>query len=422
MLNTLANVTAILKEHTEGTSAEDLMIENNPFIGIIPKRTDFGGKYAPLPFSYAPVSGVSPVFQHAQAAKGDMSEAAWQITTNDMFALFSLDHKAVTLTRYDADAFYQLVKSRSQSAMKAYRKVLAHAVFGNGGGSLGQIATTSTSLITLADRASMWVMDRGMQLQVSTTDGTSGSPIANDIQTVAQVNRGARSLAPENTFLGANWAVGNHVFLRGGHGAYIRGMKAWFPTTAPSSALFFNVNRTIDDRMYGVIVPADTGRSANLEEHMIDMASDIADYGGEPSIAVMNPRTTTVLRKILGQRIRYGSVTATRSDGSAARNPKTGAVMSFPTVKLATEVGEIDIISDRNCDTNLLYMVTPDSLRLWSAGPLCDYLKYGDDTNEFVRHGTENAMEARLGGYMQFCSHAPQQNGVSDITAFLPAT
>lgn len=419
-LNTLANVTAILKEHTEGTNAEDLMIEKNPLLGIVPKRTDFGGKYAPLPFSYAPIGGVSPIFSHAQAAKSDMREDAWQITTNDMFALFSLDHKAVTMTRNDADAFYQLVKSRSMSAMKAYRKVLAHAIFGNGGGSLGQISATATGQITMANRSSMWVMDRGMSIMPATTDGTSGSVI-NDIQVINSVNRSSRVMTPESTFLGANWAVNNHVFLRGGFGAYIRGLASWFPTTAPSSALHFNVDRTQDDRLYGVIVEADTARSANLEEHMIDMASDIGDHGGEPSVAVMNPRSLTVLRKILGQRIRYGSVTATRSDGNPARNSKTGAVMSFPTVKLATEIGEIDILADRNCDTNLLYMLEPESLLLWSAGPLCDYLKYADDTNEFVRHGTENAMEARLGGYMQFCSHAPNSNGVSNISAFLPS-
>lgn len=411
---TIESVTSILKEMTDKTSVEDLVERKEPTLGLFKKRTDFSGKYAPLPFMFSPIAGVGPDFPSAMAAKMDAEEDAWQITTNDMFALFSLGHKAVKAARNDAGAFYDLVESRSKSAMTAYRKVLAHAFYGNGGGSLGTISANGGTTLTLAASNSMWVLDKNMQIQGSANDGTSGS-VGLTLDRISAIARQTRVITAEDGAFSAaagEFAVNNHIFLRGGFGNYIKGLGAWLPSTAPSATAHFNVDRTQDSRLYGVIKTGDTSEDANLEEFLVSLSTDIVDNGGEPDIVLMHTSAVKRLRKILGNRVEFSRVKGVSSDGDVAR-------FSFKSIKLIGENGDIDIIGDRNCPVNRCYMLQKDTWFWWSMGSMMDWLTYEDDDSKFVRHGTENAMEARLGGYMQLCCNFPGANGVGDISAYM---
>lgn len=412
---TLDSVNEILKEYYDDTERQDMVMVKSPLLGLLPKATDFQGKAAPLPLMYSPTAGVSPSFAAAQASKSDASEVAFDITTNDMFSLFSLDHKAVQAARSDAGAFVELVTSRADAAMTAFRKVMAQAAYGNGGGSLGIIESNdSAGTIVLEDRASMRVFDTNMQVQPATTDGTSGSVIA-DIDVISAVNRPARSLvAADGDFAIANWAVGNHVFLRGGFGAYIKGLDAWLPTTAPGATSFFGVDRTLDSRLYGVIRIADSAIDANLEEFLISLSTDVADEGGEPDLLVMNTRALSQLVKQLGNKVEYDRMGAVRADGNTAS-------FGFKTVKLVLETGEIDVVGDAFCPASKVYMLQRNTWKWWSMGELMGFLKYGDDDRKYARHNAENAMEGRIGGYCQLCCKAPGWNGVGDISDLLEA-
>lgn len=410
---TIDNVQDILKEMTDKTSVEDLVLSKAPELGIFPKRTDFAGKYAPLPFAYAPIAGVSPDFGAAMATKADMVEDAFQITTNDMFALFSLNHKAVKATRNDAGAFYDLVTSRSKSAMTAFKKVMAHAVYGNGGGALGRIASNGGTTITLQDRSSMWVLDKNMTIVPATGDGTSGVLGATQ-DVISAISRGGLQLTAEDgAFSNAagEFAANNFIFLRGAFNNYIKGLDAWLPLTAPGATPFFTVVRNQDDRMGGVRRVGDTSVDANLEEFLISLAADISDFGGVPDIVLMSNQTFARLRKLMGTKVEYSRVSGTSMDGDVAK-------FSFRSIKLVTDVGEIDIVPSRNCPANRVYMLQKDTWIWWSMGNWMDWLTYEDDDSKFVRHNAENAMEARLGGYMQLACNFPSANGVGDITVY----
>jgi len=409
----LDNIQDILKEMTDKTSVEDLVLSKAPELGIFPKRTDFAGKYAPLPFAYAPIAGVSPDFGAAMATKADMVEDAFQITTNDMFALFSLNHKAVAATRNDAGAFYDLVSSRSKSAMTAFKKVMAHAVYGNGGGALGRIASNAGATITLQDRSSVWVLDQNMTIVPATGDGLTGVLGATQ-DAISAISRGTLTITAEDgTFSNAvgEFQAGNHIFLRGGFNNYIRGLDAWLPMTAPGAAPFFTVVRNRDDRMGGVRRVGDASIDANLEEFLISLAADIADFGGEPDIALVSNQTFARLRKVMGTKVEYSRVAGASMDGDVAK-------FSFRSIKLVTDVGEIDIVASRNCPANRVYMLQKDTWIWWSMGDWMAWMTYEDDDSKFVRHGTENAMEARLGGYMQLACSFPSANGVGDISVY----
>lgn len=413
---TLDNVDKILKEYTEGTGREELMSVQAPTLALFKKDTGYAGKVKPMPFEYAPIAGISPLFAAAQASKEDASEDSWQITTDDMFALWSLDHKAMWMTRKDREAFVELVEARAKSAMLAFRKVIAHASYGNGGGMLAEIEANDGTTLTLIPNGSMRIFDKGMSIQPSTDDGTGGAGAIADIQQIATVDRNTRTITSvSGAWSAVNYAVGNFVFLRGGYGRYISGISSWVPGAVPSSALHFGVNRTQDSRLYGVILDVDTGSDANLEEAIITLGERVHEQGGESDLLLAHPAAKSVLRKILGNKVEYDKLSGTRSDGSEAS-------VSFRTIKFSLDAGDVDLVSDYNCPRNKIYLLQKDTWTWVSAGEMPMRLKYGDDDKNYARHGTENAMEARLGAYFQLACSFPGANGVLTIPdEWLPA-
>ena len=406
---TLDNVDAILKEFIDGQGREELVTVNAPTMGLFRKNTNFSGRSMPLPFEYAPIAGVSPHFPSAQASKADASEEAWDIVTDDMFALWSIEHKAMYMTRSDKGAFIELVSARAKSAMLAFKKVTAHAAYGNGGGMLAEIeANDGAGVLTLIPNGSMRVFDRMMYIQPATTDGMSGAVI-NDIQQIDRVNRNVRQItAVSGNFPIANFAVGNFVFIRGGFGRYISGFDAWLPTSTPSSTAHFGVDRTLDDRLYGRFYEPDTSEDVNAEEALITLGERVHEMGGEPDLVLCHPAFKTALLKILNSKTDYDRSTVPAAGESEAK-------ISYKSIVLALDSGDVDLITDYNCPRNRVYLLQKDTWVWISAGEMPMRLKYGDDDKNYARHGTENAMEARLGAYMQLACTFPGANGVMTV-------
>lgn len=403
---TLDNVDAILKEYTEGTAREELITAQAPALGIFRKDTSFAGRSKPLPFEYAPIAGVSPLFAAAQASKNDAYEESWEITTDDMFALWSLDHKAMYMTRSDKGAFIELVEARAKSAMTAFKKVMAQAAYGNGGGMLAEIAENDGTTLTLIPNGSMRVFDRGMYIQPATDDGTGGAGVIADVQQIATVDRNFRTVTSmSGAWNAVNYVAGNFVFIRGGYNRYVKGIGVWVPSAVPSATPLFGVNRLLDSRLYGTIFEPDTSEDVNIEEALITLGERVHEAGGEPDLILCHPAAKTAILKILNSKSDYDRSTVPSSGTSEAK-------ISYKSIVLALDSGDVDLVTDYNCPRNRLYLLQKDTWVWISAGEMPMRLKYGDDDKNYARHGTENAMEARLGAYMQLACTFPGANGV----------
>lgn len=416
MTATPESVANILKEHYEGTSYESMLLDDraSPTYSIMPKRKDWRGSKIPLPFMYAPSAGVSARFGDAQASKADASEEKWEMTTRDFFSLFSLEHKAVERAKGNENAFIDLVESRADAAIASFKKFQHKFIFGSGGGSLGVIQSGGAggASLVLTERASMHVFDRNLQVTVATTDG--GTDL-NSISVIGNINRQTRTLA---LLGGGNWsasyAIGNHIHLRGTVGNAMSGLPGWLPLTAPGSTEYYGVNRTLDSRLYGVIRSINPSIDTNIEEALINLSADVGDQGGAPDVVIMNTRA---LRQLV---IQLGT-SVVRSEMPAMDSKGEHATIGFQTIRIAVETGHIDIIGDRNCPYGTVYMLQKNACVIGSMGEPMGYLEYEDDDSKFVRHGAENAMEARIGGYSNFAIQTPGYCGVMDITDLLVA-
>lgn len=411
MTATLTSTDALLKDYYAGSELEIMLMEKQPFLAAVPKRTDFGGRRAILPLTYSPTAGVSHTFAGAQASKADAADVDFQITTNDLFSLFSIDHKTAQMAKGEPKTYANVVTSRSDAAMAAYKKVLGHALFKNHGGALARIQTRAATRLTMTLQSDMQVFDTNMQIQPSTADGTTGSVI-NDIVTITAVNRYNRTIDGA-AFDATNYQATNYVFLRGGFGAAFRGLPSWLPTTAPSGGeSYFGVDRSVDTRLYGVIITADPAIDDTLSKFLIMCAERVNIEGGEVDTVVMNPLTCAQWIKQLDGKVEYDDMQAQGSSGPIAK-------VGFRTPILSTSFGDIKVLRDHNCPIDTAYFLTMKTWRLWSAGPMMGFLTYEDDDSKFLRHGTENAMEGRIGGYLQLCCSAPGWNGVATLTGLV---
>lgn len=415
MTATATTADAILKDlYDDPSELEKIVISKEPALGILPKSTNGGGRRRIHPMMYAPTAGVSPNFAAAQAAKAGAAYEAWEITYTDMFSLFSIDHKAAKLCMGDAKAFIDLIESEVDAAQRAYQKILGKAIFGNSGGKLAEVESGGgTSTLTLTNREDLVVFDVNMQVQPSTTDGLTGSVIA-DIETITGVNRQDRMITQAGTWDGTNYANGNSIFLRGGFGNWCAGISRWLPATAPTDTIF-GVDRSVDSRFYGTIRTGDTSVDATLTEFIMSLAADVGLEGGEPDVLILNTLVASQVLKQLDGKIEYTRMQARSSSGDLIGD------VGFDGFKMHTEVGPITVLSSRNCPRNRAYLLQTDCWLLESVGPLMDFLEYGDDDTRFLRHGNENAMEGRIGAYFNIVNKAPIYNGVGDITDYLDA-
>jgi hypothetical protein len=182
------------------------------------------------------------------------------------------------------------------------------------------------------------------------------------------------------------------VYISGNQQACIKGLDAWIPTTAPSPGdNFFNVDRSVDSRLYGTYLDK-TG--IPIEEAMLDMDSVVYTAGGKVSHIVLSPTQYLNLAKSLGSRVIYQEL-------------KVGEV-GFQTYEIQGMSGPIKVLADRSCPRNTAYFLQLDTWKLCSLGQMVEI--YTGDGLSMLRSTTADSVRAQVYSYLQICCAAPGWN------------
>jgi hypothetical protein len=76
----LTAMNAALKELYDGQVVENLVYSDNPLLAMIGKKTDFGGKYRPVPIITGVSQGRSATFSNAQGNQSPVQIQSFLIT------------------------------------------------------------------------------------------------------------------------------------------------------------------------------------------------------------------------------------------------------------------------------------------------------------------------------------------------------
>lgn len=395
----LTSMNAALKELYDGQVVENLVYKDNPFLAMVPKKNDFGGKYKPIPIITGVSQGRSSTFSNAQGNQSAVQIESFLITRVSDYSIATIDNQTMLASATDKMAFLEGSKVLIDGAIRSITLSLASALFRSGTGSIGQIGSMPGSgVLVLSDPNSVVQFEVNMTIQANATDG--GTPRV-ALGYIVAVNRSGGTITVSATGQGgtpgdpALWAPNDYLLVQGDNNLKIKGLSAWLPATAPTSGdNFFGVDRSVDTvRLAGVRY---NGSAQSIEEALIDASNLLAREGGTPDVCIMSFATYSALEKALGAKVQYVDL-------------KGPAQISFRGIEVAGANSRIKCFPDRNCPSYTGYLLQMDTWSLECLGDAPQILRYGDGL-EMLRVYNADAGEVRVGYYAQLRTNAPGWN------------
>ena len=396
---------AALKELYDNQTVENLVYNDNPFLAMVRKNTDFGGKYKPVPIITGASQSRSSSFSNAQTNQSPVQIESFFLTRASDYSIAQIDNQTMLASRTDKMSFLEGSKVLIDGAITSITLSLSSALFRSGTGSIGQVSSISTGLIVLSDSNSVVQFEVNMVLQAAAADG--GTPRA-ALGYVISVDRSAGQFVVSTSYGGAAaspaaWAPSDYLLVQGDSNAKIKGLLAWIPATAPgSSDNFFGVNRSVDStRLAGVRY---NGSSQPIEEALIDASSLLAREGGKPDVAIMSYASYSALEKSLGAKVQYVDVKHDMAE------------IAFRGIEINGANSRIKCFPDRSCPSFTCFLLTMKSWCLESLGDAPQILRYGDGL-EMLRVYNADAGEVRVAYYAQLSCNAPGHNAYVSLQA-----
>lgn len=403
----LSAMNAALKELYDGQVVENLVYADNPFLAMVRKTTDFGGKYKPIPIITGVSQGRSSTFSNAQGNQSPVQVQSFLLTRVQDYSIATIDNQTMLASRTDKMAFLEGSKLLIDGAIRSCTNSIASAIFRSGTGSIGQVSGAVTAgVINLSSAQDVVQFEVNMVLQAAATDG--GTPRA-ALGYVVSVNRSATTnqLVVSTSMGGAagtpsGWSTGDYLLVQGDSNAKSSGLAAWLPFTAPTSGdSFYGVDRSVDAWRLGG--GRYDGSSQSIEEALIDGSSLVAREGGKPKQCITNFASWGALEKSLGAKCIY-------------IDHKGPAEIAFRGIRVHGANTTIDVFPDRNCQPNFAYLLQMDTWALEGLGDVPQILRYADGL-EMLRVYNSDAGEVRVGAYYNLRTNAPGWSEVIKLSA-----
>lgn len=387
---------------------ERLFYEVSPLYAMLNKWKQFGGEGKFLTWEFSRSAGASMSFANAQANKGASSFKRPFITRAREYALASMDGEALEATLGDKYAIAELFKVALDDAKDNVTDSLSIMLYGNGGGARGQVHPTtaiSTTDLTLASPSQARAFHKNMVVRMSSTDGLTGSLDAGSV-VIDKVNRATGVLTATT-----NWttsiptaSANDYLFRDGDFGLAIKGLGAWFPTTAPTAGdSFFGIDRSDDPEWLAGVRYAPS--SGNYKEILVNAAANLQQVcsgRAAPDLVMMNP-------------VDWGNLMNEVGSHMVIQVPSKHPEISFEGLSLYTGLGKMKVLADPACPRFRAYMLTTSTIEIWSLKDVPRVLDR--DGLQSLREGTSDADEIRVGGYLQAVCKNPQKNSVITLPA-----
>lgn len=387
----------------------ELVLKESPLLGRIKKDTKFGEDVRHIAIGSGLPQGVGPGFEDAKDAKSPSLADQVAIRAKTYYALFSIQGRLMRQAKIDKAVIVKPYARESRNAVLQWKRDISAFMYGNGGGAIGKIDSTtvlSSQVLKLADTSKIRFFSRKMRLQFSATDGTTGT-VRTGYVTIAKINKsgpnkGQITIA-ESSLQAAITGIqtGDFIFRKGVFGNVINGLAAWIPPQDPGTGsipgTFLGLDRTTDPEAYAGI-RIDGTKLGVFEAGMV-AASAIVDATGSPDLWVMSTTEWNNLRIELSG---AGSLTFTAVPASGIGKYKPG--LTYQAIEIVGPAGPIKVLADPDCPTGRSYMLQSDTWTLASTGELVSLIE-GPMMEEMA-----DAWENRFVGDLEMYTEAPGYN------------
>ena len=397
-----------VKIHYKPQRVRNMVYKDNPFLGIIPKYTKFGGLSMPIPLRFSDPQRRAATFATGQANTSTSSLAQFSLTRAKDYGFAFIDGETIQATKGDNNAFLRYLTMEIDGAINSITRSLAVSLYRDGSGSIGTIHATDggegqadpggAKKIKLANAEDITNFEVGMSIVFAPNSGSTSGSLVGDAVTIETVDR-TRGAMTVSANLHADVDASDLIFQEGdyvtkGDRLKVRGLDAWVPAVAPTSDAFFGVDRTSDSTRLGGLRHDASGDP--VEEAIIEAAAMIARDGGRPDVALCDYATYALIEKAMQSRVVYNTIKAADVD------------IGFSGISIVGPTGPITIVPDYNCQPNTLWLLQKDTWVLATLGDAPQFLDL--DSLRMLRDAGSDAYEVRLGYYGQVGCYAPGWN------------
>ncbi len=406
---TVANVPETLKNIWED-EIHDFLYEGSTWFGQIPKAEDWDGRYQLVTVMYGGMNGRSATFADAQSNKAPPKYKQMQIESRDNFALWSVDHKLIVLSRNQRGALVRALAENTKLAMERLKYSTSWMLWGNGGGAIGKISGAPTTTATLADPNDVRNFEIGDVIEASTADGTSGS-VKPQTATVTAINEdtGVITFGVDVSGLGTPWAANDFLFHDGDFGKVFNGVPTYVPPSAPGTggvpASIHGMDRTAHlTRLGGHRFTAATANVADEVKTALAKAfrrhCSVTDLYAPPEAFDEIEAELQTLKRYVDEsvgRVGYKGLEFTTQDGKVIKLWSDSFIRKSPNGK------------------RQIFGLRRDSWKFHTALAYPMWLSI-DGKREFDLERDANQSEGRVGGYGEAYCAAPGDNFVLELT------
>jgi len=410
----VANVPEILKTIWKD-EIFDFQYENSPFYGQIEKDTSWDGISNIITVQYGGMTGRSATFANAQANKGPPKYKKMTLETADNFAIWSVDHKLITLSRSQRGALVRALAENTEKAFTKFKRSTSWMLWRNGGGAIAKIAVVGAfgggkTVLELADHNDVRNFDIDDVIEASVDDGTGGAGVKALSYPVAAIDEDAGTVTVTgDVTAGVDWIVGDFLFPSGDYGKAINGVPAYVtlekPGTGTTPASIGGMDRTDHPTRLGG--HRFTAGSADLVEEIKIALTKAFRRNADVTDLWTGPEAFDEIEGELGTLRRYVDVKVGRVGFS-------GLEFTSQSGKIVQLFSDPDMPRSKN-GKRQLFGLNMDRWKLHSALEYPQWLTI-DGKKDFMQHESSNASEGRVGGYAQAYTDAPGENFVLEFT------
>lgn len=417
------NENNLLKDWYTPERVRDLVFKKYPFTMLLRKNMDVSGRQLVVPQIFTDPQGTANTFSIANGNQFPLQSATYLMIPNQKYTIDSITARLMRQSRDKEGAFLDLLKENIDKSLKTHvNRLHIDLVANDGSGALAQIA--SVTPIVLAPYTNVVAVQLVIPEQARYFEPNARLTLADvklppfavtAIGTVVQVQFGPGIIvlaldapAPVGTL---NWMGFDGDFVTNdiAQGATNwQGLPAWIPTVAQRAVpgfldIPFNgvIRSSYPERLAGTAIdlPGSPVKSA-----LIRLAAAIDVMGGTPDTAFLHQFNFSALAESLGPNVLYDNVVLS-----------TEANISYRSIVLQTETGEVRIVQDSAVPKNTMYMLEMNTWELACWGDFANIVQ--DDGLTVLRNNGDNgdSVTWRARTFGSLCSHAVGFNGVVTI-------
>jgi len=364
-----------------GKLSENTYNSANVLLARTKKSFDFTGKRMDIavPTSFAGGVGSGSLPTPNYAAIQDA-----QITAKKMYSVIQIDRESIKAASNNEGAFVELTKFSVQKGVESFMRNMSRALFNDGSGALGQFsgsAAGSASAPVLTITAASWKEANWEEKDYINVNSLSSVWEVISVDPVLrQVSLSRISGSDDLTAIGA----GTHtVYMQNSKNNDPSGLKGVLDATGGS--------------LYGVSV----GRRWQ--------STQVAAGGAGLTTDLMNQTMLEIQRKsgkvpnlILTSFTQYRKLLNVLEDQKQyivePRSPELQGKVSFRGVEFMSSAGPVGVFPERFMEDDRMYMLNDNFIEIKHRP---DFGWFDDDGSVFLRTASQDAYEARYGGYME---------------------